>query len=90
VEAADQIFHAEFMKQCAEAGTEMETQINAAQQQVVQAQTSGSPADLEAAQKNLSQVQLAQADKLKQVAARLQIQLAVFQRMKNSATNAAK
>jgi len=90
VEDADQIFHAEFMKQCAEAGTEMEAQINAAQQQVVQAQTSGSPADLEAAKKNLSQVQLAQADKLKQVAARLQIQLAVFQRMKNSATNAAK
>ena len=90
MEAADQIFHAEFMKQCAEAGTEMETQINAAQQQVVQAQTSGSPANLEAAQKHLSQVQLAQADKLKQVAARLQIQLAVFQRMKNSATNAAK
>ena len=90
VEAADQIFHAEFMKQCAEAGTEMETQINAAQQQVVQAQTSGSPADLEAAQKNLAQVQLAQADKLKQVAARLQIQLAVFQRMKAGTTNAVK
>jgi len=90
VEAADQIFHAEFMKQCAEAGTEMETQINAAQQQVVQAQTGGSPADLEAAQKNLLQVQLAQADKLKQVAARLQIQLAVFQRMNAGATNDAK
>jgi hypothetical protein len=90
VEDADQIFHAEFMKQCAEAGTEMETQINAAQQQVVQAQTGGSPADLEAAQKHLAQVQLAQADKLKQVAARLQIQLAVFQRMKAGTTNAVK
>ena len=90
MEDADQIFHAEFMKQCAEAGTELETLINAAQQQVVQAQNNGSPADLTAAQKHLAEVQLAQADKLKQVAAQLQIRLAVFQRMKASATNAAK
>jgi hypothetical protein len=90
VETADQIFHAEFLKACAEAGTEMETQMNAAQQQVVQAQNSGSPADLEAAQKHLSEVQLAQAEKFKQIAARLQLQLAVFQRMKAGATNDAK
>lgn len=87
VETANQIFHDEFLKACGEAGTEMETQMNAAQQQVVQAQTSGSPADLEAAQKHLSQVQLEQADKIKQIAARLQLQLAVFQRMKAGATN---
>src|ERR1019366_5995723 len=77
VEAADQIFHAEFMKQCAEAGTEMETQINAAQQQVVQAQPGGPRAALEPPKKTLSRVQLAQGEKLKRVAARLQIQLAV-------------
>ncbi len=90
VETANQIFHAEFMKRCGEVSTEIETEMNAAQQRVVQAQNSGSPADLEAAQKNLSEVQLAQADKIKQIAAHLTIQMAVFQRMKASATNATK
>ncbi len=87
VATANQIFHDDFMKQCGEAGAEMEAQINAAQQKVVQAQENGSEAELEAAKKNLSEVQLAQADKVRQIAARLQIQMAVFQRMKSSVTN---
>ena len=41
--------------------------------------------DLEAARKNLSQVQVAQAEEIRQVAARLQIRLAVFQNLKNAA-----
>ena len=90
VEQADQIFHAEFVKQCAEVGTEVEAQINAAQQQVVNAQNSGSPADLEAAQKNLAQVQLAQGERLKEIAAQLPIRLAVFKQMKSASTNEAK
>jgi hypothetical protein len=49
---------------------------------VTQAQTGGTPAELEAAQKNLAQVQLAQGDKIKLIAARLQTRLAVFQRLK--------
>jgi ABC-type uncharacterized transport system len=89
-EQADQIFHAEFLKQCGEVGTEVETQINAAQQKVLQAQNSGSTADLEAAQKNLAQVQLAQGEKLKDIAAQLQSRLAVFQRMKSGTINDAK
>jgi hypothetical protein len=85
-QTADQIFHAEFMKEIADAGTEMEAQMHAAQERVTQAQTGGTPAELEAAQKNLAQVQLAQGDKIKQIAARLQTRLAVFQRLKAGAS----
>ena len=90
VEQANQIFHDEFVRQCGEVGTEVEAQINAAQQQVLQAQNSGDEAALEAARKNLAQVQVAQGEKLKDVAAQLQTRLAVFQRMKSATTNEAK
>jgi hypothetical protein len=86
VETADQIFHAEFMKEIADAGTEMDAKMTAAQQQVTQAQASGSPTDLEAAQKNLAQVQSAQGEKIRQIAATLKTRLAVFQQMKAAAT----
>ncbi len=89
-EDADRIFHDDFLNQCARAGAEMETQINAAAQDVVKAQSNGSPAELEAARKHLSQVQLEQTEKLKEVAAHLQLQLAVFQQMKAAATNSVK
>jgi hypothetical protein len=79
---ADRIFHDEFLKECAAAGTEMEAQINAAQKQVEQAQNGGSPEALAAAQKQLLAVQLQQGEKLKQIAADLQTRLAVFQQMK--------
>jgi len=86
-EQADQIFQTEFLKQCGEAGTEMETKIKAAQQQAVQAQSSGSQAEQEAAQKNLLQMQLTRAEKFKDMAAQMQIQQAVFRRMKTGATS---
>jgi hypothetical protein len=89
-EDADRIFHQDFLNQCAKAGAEMEAQINAAAQKVVNAQNSGSPAELEAARKHLSQVQLEQTEKLKEVAAHLQLQLAAFQQMKAATTNAPK
>ena len=89
-EDADRIFHQDFLNQCAKAGAEMEAQINAAAQEVVKAQNSGSPADLEAARKKLSQVQFDQTEKLKEVAAHLQLQLDAFQQMKAAATNAVK
>ena len=82
---ADQIFHEAFVKQCIQAGTEMEAQIKIAQQQVVQAQNSGTPEQVAAARKNLSHVELAQADKIKQAAARLQLQTEIFRRMKSGA-----
>jgi len=90
VEQASQLFHADFLKRCSEAGTELEKQIAAASQKVVAAQAAGNDADLETARKNLAQVQMDQAEKLKAIAADLQTQLAVFQRMKAGATNATK
>lgn len=84
---ADQIFHSEFIKECAAAGSEFEEQLHDAQAKVVDAQNGGSPTDLAAAQKNLLQVQLAQGEKLKQIAADLQTRMAVFQKMKASATS---
>jgi hypothetical protein len=88
VEQANQIFNAEFLKQCGVVGAKMEAEVNAAQQKVVEAKNKGSAADLEAAQKNLMQVQLAQGQKYKDLAAQLQTQIAVFQQMK--AANTAK
>jgi len=85
VETADQIFHAEFMKEIADAGTEMDAKMTAAQQQVTQAQASGSATDLEAAQKNLAQVQSGQGEKIRQIAATLKTRLAVFTQMKEAA-----
>ena len=90
LQQADDLFHDEYVKRCGEVGAELEARINAAQQQVVAAQAGGSPAGLAAAQKNLLQVQLAQGEKLKALAADLQTQLAVFQRLKSGATNGAK
>jgi len=87
VATANQIFHAEFLKECGDAGTEMETAMNTAQQRVIQAQTAGAPAELAAAQKNLAQVQVAQAEKIRQIAANLQIRLAVFQNLKRGAVS---
>ena len=89
-EQASQIFSAEYLKQVGEVGAEMEAQVNAAAQLVVQAQAGGSAADLEAAQKKLAQAQVLQGEKLKSLAANLQIQLAVFQQMKAGATNGGK
>jgi len=84
VETADQIFHAEFMREIADAGTDMDARLTAAQEQVTQAQTSGSATDLEAAQKNLSQVQLTQGEKIRQIASNLKTRLAVFKELKST------
>jgi hypothetical protein len=64
------------------AGTEMENQIKAAQQALSEAQRGKSEAEQQAAMKHLQQVQLEQADKIKQIAAQLQSRLAVFQQLK--------
>jgi hypothetical protein len=89
-ETANQIFHAEFMKELAAASGDMGALMNAAQQRVTSAQTNGSPAELDAAQKNLTQVQLAQSAKIRKFAAELKTWQEVFQNLKDSDTNAAK
>jgi hypothetical protein len=85
-QTANQIFSTEFLREMADAGTEREAQVDAAQEQVTRAQAGGSPVELETARKNLAQVQLAQADKIKLIAARLQTRLAVFHRLKAAAS----
>ena len=87
---ADQIFHDAFMKEFEQASAEMEKEKDAAAQAVVKAETDGSATDLAAAKKHLLDLQLAQGERIKQLAADLQTRLAVFQQMKNSATNAVK
>jgi uncharacterized membrane protein len=71
-----------------EAGTEMEKQIQAAQQQLAKLQNGGSEAEQQAAMKHLQQVQLDQAEKIKAIAARLQAQISVFEQMKTAAVAA--
>jgi hypothetical protein len=87
---ADQILHDEYFKQCGDVGEEWEAKIQTAQQQVAQARAGGSADELQAAQKNLLQLELAQGDKLKALTAQLQVQLAIVQQMKAAATNSAK
>lgn len=90
IEDASRIFHDNYLNQCAAAGQELETKIKAASEEVSRAKNGGPAADLEAAQKHLLEVQLAQGEKLKELAAHLQTQLAVFQQMKAAATNPVK
>jgi hypothetical protein len=87
---ADRIFHADFLKQCVAASQKFQEEINTATEQVTRAQSNGSVADEETARKQLQELQLTQGEKLKALAARLQIQLAVFQQMKDAATKATK
>ena len=89
-EDADRIFREDFLKQCARAGAEMESNINVAAQAVVQAQKSGSASELEAAKKNLAKVQFEQTEKLKEVAAHLQLQVDAFAQMKAALAGPAK
>jgi hypothetical protein len=65
-----------------EAGAEMVRQIQAAQQQASDAQNGRTEAEQQAAMKHLQQVQLEQAEKIKAIAARLQVQISTFEQMK--------
>jgi hypothetical protein len=67
-----------------EAGAEMEKQIQIAQQQVADAQNGKSEAEQQAAMKHLQQVQLDQAEKIKAIAAQLQLQISTFEQMKTA------
>jgi hypothetical protein len=70
------------------AGIEMENKLQAAQQQLSDAQNGQSEAEQQAAMKHLQEVQLEQGQKYKQIAARLQAELAVFEQMKAAASTA--
>ncbi|MFZ0825789.1 MAG: Gldg family protein [Verrucomicrobiia bacterium] len=70
------------MKEFTDTGAEMEKQLQAAQQQLASAQSGQSAADQQAAMKHLQEVQWQQGENYKQIAARLQAELAVFQQLK--------
>jgi hypothetical protein len=70
------------------AGAEMEKQIQAAQQQLANSQNGGSEAEQQAAMKHLQQVQLDEGEKIKAIAARLQVQISTFEQMKAAASAA--
>ena len=70
------------------AGTEMEDKLKVAQQQLSDAQNGQSEAEQQAAMKHLQEVELEQGQKYKQIAARLQAELAVFEQMKAAASTA--
>ncbi len=70
------------VREFATAANQMEAQVKEAQQRLVQAQNSKSEEEQQAAMKNLQQVQAEQADKLKQIAARLQDQIATLKQLK--------
>jgi hypothetical protein len=70
------------------AGIEMEDKLKAAQQKLSDAQNGQTEAEQQAAMKHLQEVQLEPGQKYKQIAARLQAELAVFQQMKAAASAA--
>jgi len=72
----------------ADAGAEMEKQIQAAQQQLANAQNGRSEAEQQAAMQHLQQAQSDRAAKLKQIADQLQAQISAFEQMKAAATPA--
>lgn len=82
VEEGTQILQSASMKEFKAAIDDMASQISAAQQQFTQAQQGGSEADQQAARKRLQQLQAEQAEKIKQIAARLDAQLNALKQLK--------
>ena len=79
----EKILRAAALKEFAAAAKEMDAQIKAAQQQLLQTENEQSAAEQQAAMKHLQQTQAAQAEKLQQIAARLQLQIAALKKLKN-------
>jgi hypothetical protein len=67
------------------AAKEMQVQLEAAQQQLAEAQSGKSEADQQSARKRLQEIQAEQTEKLKQIAARAQAQVQAFQQLKAAA-----
>jgi hypothetical protein len=82
MEQGRQILRDAAMQELKAAATEMQAQVQAAQQRLSEAQTSKSEAGQETAMKNLQEIQAAQAEKIKEITARFQAQVAALQRIK--------
>jgi hypothetical protein len=82
LEEGTRILREAALKDFAAAADQADIQVKEAQQRVRQAENGGSQTEQQAALKNLQQVQLDQAEKLKAIAARHQAQLAALQQLK--------
>lgn len=82
VEQGIQILRAAALKEFQTAASESETQLKQAQEALARAQSSGSAAEQQAAMQHYREIQAAQAERLKQLGARLQAQIAALQRLK--------
>jgi hypothetical protein len=72
------------LKEFTTAVSEMQAQVQEAQFRLEQARKGGSAADQESAMKHLQDVQAAQGERLKEIAAKSQAQIAAFQQLKAS------
>ena len=88
LEEGTQILRAAAVQELTAAGAEANRQVELAKQQLAEAQNGGSEAAQQAAQKNVEQVQLEQAEKVRAIAARLQQELDIWQQLKAAATPA--
>src|ERR1035437_5514658 len=88
VEDGTRILREATLQEFTAAGTELEDKLQVAQQQLSDAQNGQSEAEQQAAMKHLQEVQLEQGNKYKQIAARLQAELAVFEQMIAAASTA--
>lgn len=82
VDEGTQILRQAALKEFAGAAKEMESQVAKAQADLSEAENSKSASDQQAAMKRLQQTQMAQTEKLQQIAAQLQAQIAALKQMK--------
>jgi hypothetical protein len=85
VDDGTQILRAAALKQFTVTTKEMDLQVKQAQQQLSEAEKSQSPAAEEAARKHLQQTQAEGTEKLQQIAAQLQSQIAALNQLKGVA-----
>ena len=84
LEAGVQVLRVAALKQFSAAANEMDAQVKQAQEQLVQAENGQAAAGQQAAMKHLQQTQAEQAEKLQQIAAQLQTQIAALKQLKGA------
>jgi len=80
----EQILREAALKKFEQAAKEMDAQVKQAQQQLAQAENGQSAAEQQAAMKLVQQTQAEQTEKLQQIAARLQTQIAALKQLKGA------
>jgi hypothetical protein len=83
VEDGEKILRTAALKEFSAAAREMDDQVKKAQQQLLQAESGQSAAEQQAAIKRVQKTQAAATEKLQQVAARLDAQIAALKSLKN-------